>query len=314
MRNIFTLLFLCIFVTSRAQDGRIDPGFGTGGKQVTGLSGPVFPDLQQIAVLPGGKILQVSSVSNGSNYDFALTRFDKDGNLDPTFDGDGVVLTDFATGDDIATSIAVRPDGKIIVAGYTSVGGGSRQIAVARYNADGTLDNTFDSDGKITTAVGTDDVAMGVAQIAGKTYVVGSSFTGSHYDFSVVAYNDNGTLDASFGGGKVTTSIGGQQDQAYDVGFTPDGKLVVAGYSTSGSNFLFAIAKYNANGTLDNTFDGDSGTGNGVVTKAINTGIGGNDWLMTWWCSLMEKSSSEEHQIFPVTMISQWYVLIRMER
>ena len=114
--------------------------------------------------------------------------------------------------------------------------------------------------------------------MGGKTYVAGSAFTGSHYDFAVVVYNDNGSLDGTWDtDGKVTTSIGGQVDQAYDLNFTPDGKLVVAGYSFNGSNYLFAVTKYNADGSLDNTFDGDSGTGNGIVTKSINTGIGGND-------------------------------------
>lgn len=280
MRNIFTLTLFFIVFNGHAQDGQIDPGFGTSGKQVTGLSGPVFPDLQQVAVLPGGKILQAFSVQNSvtGNYDFGLARFDKDGNLDITFDGDGIVMTDFG-GDDVATSLTVRPDGKIVLAGYTSpVGGGNRQFAVARYNSDGTLDNSFDTDGKVTTAIGTDDAALAVIQMGGKTYVAGSAFTGSHYDFAVVVYNDNGSLDGTWDtDGKVTTSIGGQVDQAYDLNFTPDGKLVVAGYSFNGSNYLFAVTKYNADGSLDNTFDGDSGTGNGIVTKSINTGIGGND-------------------------------------
>src|SRR5919106_1322270 len=82
------------------------------------------------------------------------------GDLDPTFDGDGKVTTDFAGGGDQAQAVAIQGDGKIVAAGFAS----SADFALTRYNPDGSLDTTFDGDGKVTTdfAGGGDD-AHGVA-------------------------------------------------------------------------------------------------------------------------------------------------------
>jgi len=78
------------------------------------------------------------------------------GNLDPTFDTDGKVTTDFGSSNDFAEAIAVQPDGKIVVAGYAFVGS-ANDFALVRYNTDGSLDTTFDTDGKVTTAFGSFD-------------------------------------------------------------------------------------------------------------------------------------------------------------
>jgi uncharacterized delta-60 repeat protein len=166
-----------------------------------------------------------------------------------------------SVGIDYGKSLAVQTDGKIVVAGYAGVGRAD-QIALVRYNADGSLDKSFNGTGKIITAVGDGDChGEGLAlQSDGKIIVAGYSFNPSgknRAEFTVLRYNGDGTLDTGFGkSGKVTTQIGGNSDSANSVALQSDGKIVVAGYTFAPGNNDFAIARYNANGTLDAAFNG----------------------------------------------------------
>src|SRR5262249_51395919 len=137
---------------------------------------------------------------------------------------------------------------------------GGSNFAVARYNADGTLDTTFSFDGKVTTDFGGDDRAFSVAiQADGKIVVAGASLTNPGDDFALARYNPDGSLDAGFGtGGKVTTAFGSGLDHANACTIQADGKIVAVG--ADGGDF--ALARYNSDGSLDGTF----GTGGKVTT------------------------------------------------
>ncbi len=175
------------------------------------------------------------------------------GDLDTSFDGDGYAITPIGSGYERAESVAIQDDGKIVAAGITDV-----SFAVARYNANGSLDTSFDTDGKVATVVG--DNAASIEAIAiqedGKILAVGSAFvTDNAYDFALARYNPDGSLDASFDtDGIVLTNINGS-DVAVDVAIQSDDKIVVVG--VTGSNFDFVVARYNPNGSLDTSFDGD---------------------------------------------------------
>jgi uncharacterized delta-60 repeat protein len=162
---------------------------------------------------------------------------------------------------DDGKSVAVQTDGKIVVAGYATVGPAA-QIALVRYNVDGSLDKSFNGTGKVITAVGDGDCkAEGLAlQSDGKIVVAGYSFKPSEKDraeFTVLRYNPDGTLDSGFGeSGKVTSEIGGSSDSANSVALQDDGKIVVAGDTLAPGNNDFAVARYNANGSLDTSFNG----------------------------------------------------------
>jgi uncharacterized delta-60 repeat protein len=166
-----------------------------------------------------------------------------------------------SAGIDCGKSLAVQADGKIVVAGYAGVGRAD-QIALVRYNADASLDKSFNGSGKIITAVGDGDCkAEGLAlQSDGKIVVAGYSFNPigkNRAEFTVLRYNADGTLDTGFGeSGKVTTEIGRNSDTANSVALQNDGKIVVAGYTFAPGNNDFAVARYNANGTLDTAFNG----------------------------------------------------------
>ena len=131
------------------------------------------------------------------------------GDLDPTFDGDGKVLTDFATRQDGILALAIQPDGKIVAAGYSSAPAGS-DFALARYNVDGSLDGTFGFLGTVVSDFGGHERAEGVVvQADGKIIAAGTiGFT----DFLLVRYTADGLIDSTFGiGGKVTTDFGGSE-------------------------------------------------------------------------------------------------------
>ncbi len=212
-----------------------------------------------IAIQPDGKIIAAGQIFNGSNYDFAVIRFNPDGTADKSFGTDGIVATAIGTGHDYGQSVKIQADGKIVVAGYAYITSGY-DFAVVRYNTNGTPDNFFSLDGIVTAKVlSKNDYGRSLAiQADGKIVVAGSSFNGSYDDFTMVRFNANGTLDNGFGsGGMVKTDMAGKSDNARSVVVQSNGKIVVTGYAQNGSNSDFAVARYNANGTLDNSFSGD---------------------------------------------------------
>jgi uncharacterized delta-60 repeat protein len=249
-------------------DGSLDTTFDTDGKVTTAVGSG--DDVAYSVVLQSdGKIVAAGYSYDGSNYDFAVVRYNTNGSLDTTFDTDGKVTTAVGSGTDVAYSVVLQSDGKIVVAGY-SYNGTNNDFAVVRYNTNGSLDTTFDTDGKVTTAIGsgTDAANSVVLQSDGKIVATGYSYNGSNHDFAVVRYNTNGSLDTTFDtDGKVTTAVGLGDDLAYSVVLQSDGKIVVAGYSSNGSDYVFAVVRYNIDGSLDTTFDTD-----GKVTTAIGSG------------------------------------------
>jgi uncharacterized delta-60 repeat protein len=206
--------------------------------------------------------------SNGSNYDFALVRYNTNGSLDTTFGTGGIVITSMGSGYDIAYALGIQSDGRIVVAG-SSYNGSNYDFALVRYNTDGSLDTTFGIKGIVTTPIGSDDdeaLALGI-QSDGRILAAGKSPNGSNYDFALVRYNTNGSLDTTFGtDGIVTTPIGSGWDYANALGIGSDGRILAAGKSFNGSNYDFALVRYNADGSLDTTF----GT-SGIVTTPIGS-------------------------------------------
>ncbi len=258
--------------SSTPASGSLDTTFGGDGIVTTAL-GSGNEQANAVAIQTDGKIVVAGYSSNGSNNDFAVVRYNTDGSPDATFGGgDGIVTTPVGSSDDYATAIGIQSDGNIVVAGY-SWNGSDYDFAVVRYNTVGNLDTTFDSDGKVTTPVGIgDDQANAVAiQSDGKIVVAGYSWNGSDYDFAVVRYNTGGSLDTTFDSdGKIITPIGSGDDQAYAMVIQSDGKIIVAGQSSNGSDNDFAAARYNTDGNLDTTFGGNDGI---VVTS-----LGGDDY------------------------------------
>jgi uncharacterized delta-60 repeat protein/CSLREA domain-containing protein len=261
-------------------DGSPDPTFGSGGKVTTDVAGSADKGYA-VAIQPDGKIVVAGFSYVSGDYDFAVARYHgSDGSLDDTFGSGGTVTTDFDDHGDYGYGLAIQPDGKIVVVGFGYVDS-QYDFAMARYDTYGNLDDTFGSDGKVTTDFGLSEWGSAVAiQPDGKIVVAGLTDLDGDDDFAVARYQGNdGSLDDAFGsGGKVTTDFAGDDDTAYAVTIQPDGKIVVAGESNVSGNNDFAVARYNGeDGSLDAAFDGDSGMpgypGNGKVT----TDFGGDD-------------------------------------
>jgi uncharacterized delta-60 repeat protein len=246
-------LLISIFV--HAQPGSLDLSFDTDGIVTTDIGGQ-NDEGNAIAIQSDGKILVAGKTFIGSSYDFTLARYNTDGSLDNSFDLDGKAITDVGNGYyDLGLAVAIQSNGKILVAGAVADSLFNFKIALVRYNTDGGLDNTFDSDGIVTTAIGTsEDLGCAVAvQADGKILVAGYTNLSSMYDFALVRYNIDGSLDTSFDSDGIVTTIIGGVAYGYSVALQPDGKIIVAGATLAD----FVLARYNTNGSLDNSFDTD---------------------------------------------------------
>ncbi|MEI9911790.1 MAG: T9SS type A sorting domain-containing protein [Bacteroidota bacterium] len=241
-------------------NGSLDNSFDGDGKLTTDI-GTSYDQVSSIALQSDGKIVAAGYSYNGSTNDFALARYNTDGSLDNSFDSDGKLTTIFSASDNQIKSVAIQSDGKIVVAGSFYNGPNASDFAIVRYNTNGSPDNSFDTDGKLTTDFGaTDDQAASIAvQSDGKIVVAGYSNNGNDNDFAIARYNTNGSPDNTFDGdGRLTTDIiNFSSDILTSMAIQNDGKIAVAGYSNNGMGNDLAVARYNVNGSLDNSFDGD---------------------------------------------------------
>lgn len=252
-------LILLFFVTTScyAQAVTLDLSFDTDGKVVTPIA-KGLNSIYDIALQSDGKIVAVGYALTGINYDMAIARYNPDGSLDLSFNFVGFDVVDFGFPDDIAYGVSIQSDGKIVAVG--SAGNGSNtDFGMVRYNTDGSLDNTFDVDGMVTTTFSTSyesayDVAI---QTDGKIVVGGAAFIDTTYTYGVARYNTNGSLDATFGSGGKATVLVANNDEARAIAIQSDGKIVLAGTSMQ-PDFSrgFGIVRLNTNGTLDAGFNG----------------------------------------------------------
>jgi len=184
------------------------------------------------------------------------------GNLDPTFDGDGIRVVNLL-GDDRGQGVALQKDGKIVVAGYTNAAG-SNDFAAVRLNSNGTLDPTFvpvNNGGQLSGGIqivrqsGDDRGQAVVIQADGKIVIAGYTNLFNNNDFMIVRLNTNGTLDLGFNNGGIQIVRQSGDDRGQAVVIQADGKIVVAGYTNIFGNNDFMIVRLNTNGTLDLSFN-----------------------------------------------------------
>ena len=260
----------CFSVLRYGTDGSLDTSFADSGKVVTSVAKNGSAD--SVAMQGDGKIVVAgNSFIDGGNNDFVVVRYNANGTLDTTFNQTGKATADFGA-HDLGHSVAVHGDGRIVVAGY-STNESKKQCALACFKANGNLDTSFNGTGKVTTNFGGDGDAEGqgvATQSDGKTVVVGYATVAGVQRFAVERYKTDGALDTSFGGtGRVLTAVGISGSNATGVAVQKDGKIVVAGYAVnnSGRVYDFACLRYNADGSLDQSF-GD----HGKVTTDVGDG------------------------------------------
>jgi uncharacterized delta-60 repeat protein len=216
--------------------------------------------------------------TNWSKSYFMVAKHLSDGSRDPAFDGDGVVITAMGSGDAVAESVAVQPDGKIVVAGSAQDSAGAPLMALARYRVDGSLDPTFGSGGRVLLRGG--QAVDVVITPTGKLVVAGTGPSG----FVVVRLLPSGARDLTFGQqGRVQTGFENRTAKAADVALA-SGKIVVGGSVTwqtsQGTVEGFAVMRFTSSGALDATFDTDGKVittfteGPAGITELAVTGTG----------------------------------------
>jgi uncharacterized delta-60 repeat protein len=273
-----------VTVTVSPLSGSLDTDFGKSG-MVTTPVGSGNAVAHALGIQLDGKIVAAGSSNNGGNDVFTLVRYNTDGSLDTDFGAGGMANTPIGSGNAVANALGIQPDGKIVAAGYSLISGAENVFTLVRYNTDGTLDadpvTGFGAahTGIVTTAIGSLKdyaLALGIQSSDGKIVAAGYSFNNNKYDFALVRYNTDGSLDTGFGtGGKVTTSIGNGSlnDYANALGIQSDGKIVAAGYSYNGAKYNITLVRYNADGSLDaDPVTGFGAAHTGIVTTAIGSG------------------------------------------
>jgi uncharacterized delta-60 repeat protein len=240
-------------------NGTLDSGFDVDGRAFIDLAA-TGSRANVVALQTDGKIVLGGFLRESATVtDFALVRLNTDGPPDNTFDGDGKLVTEFSTTNTNILGLGIQSDGRIVAAG-NSIQGSVRDIAMARYNTDGSLDTSFDSDGKLTTDIGDDLVGSMRIQPDGKIVVCGQSVTTQNtlVAFMSARYNPDGSLDNSYNGnGKVLTELPDRVGKANTAFIRPDGKIILAGHANTFNVADFAVLRYEANGILDTTFNGD---------------------------------------------------------
>jgi uncharacterized delta-60 repeat protein len=255
-------------------DGTLDATFGDAGKVTT-----TFPfqqsstaEIRSLALQPDGKILaggySRKTLDNGSEV-FTIVRYNPDGTLDTSFGTDGKFISNYGVSCQ-GNRMVIAPDGKIILAGFqwrfNNIG--TLSVMVARYNSNGTVDTSFDTDGYTTTTLLDWNTTVTGLQVQpdGKVIIAGRTTTGSN--FGMVRYNIDGSLDTSFGtNGLVTTSVGASSSYIHSIELLPDGRILAGGTASNGTDADFALARYNTDGSLDTSFDGD-----GKVLTPVGSG------------------------------------------
>jgi uncharacterized delta-60 repeat protein len=232
-------------------DGSLDKSFNGVGTVTTAV-GSGYSIGRALAIQPDGRIVVAVDTPSA----MAVVRYLVDGSLDAGFGAGGIALLTFPERAR-AFAIALQPDAKLIVAGVaeTSPGPGSA-FRILRLKPNGSLDTSFGTGGKVTTAFGGSSFSIALAlalQPDGMIVAAGTARVFGTSAFGVARYQPNGTLDASFGsGGTVITSffvIGGLLQDADAIALQPDGKIVVAGRAqATGFTMDFALARYLATG------------------------------------------------------------------
>lgn len=272
-------------------DGSLDTTFGSAGKVVTDFDATHRDQANAVAIQSDGKIIAAGFTSflgsdDNTDYAFALARYHANGALDLSFGNAGKVVTNLSNPSgfnvyyrESINAIAIQNDGRIVATGTAFLNiAQSMDFTTIRYNTDGSIDNSFGVNGRVfTNFINTnpsepnDAAGEIVIQNNGKIIVAGRVHHLA-FDYGVARYNNDGSVDSTFGqGGQITTAIprqaSGNAGKETAMAVQSDGKIVLGGFIQNNGANQFALSRYEANGNFDTTF----GNGGQVVVPLSGT-------------------------------------------
>ena len=270
----------CFALVRIQAHGVVDSSFGRGGLVLTDVSSVGDDVACAVAIQDDGKIV-VAGFTNGPDdsgaaatarmggrrstskprkatevSDYVVARYDEYGDLDATFGEHGIVRTRFDGRLAQASGLAILSSGEILVAGTardSASAEGTAAFAVVRYRSDGSIDSTFGTRGRsVVDGAGSGEAHAVVVQDDGKIVIVGAvtDVGGDGHQFAVVRLDSSGHPDRSFNKAAAATV----QGEAHGVAIQSDGAILVAGCATLGKRDLFAVARFDHTGRLDDTF------------------------------------------------------------
>jgi uncharacterized delta-60 repeat protein len=235
-------------------NGQLDPSFSAGGR-LSDQIGAANVTINDLAVQSDGKILVAGRINNAGNLDSIVLRYNSDGSRDTSFADNGLRIIDLG-GFDNTYALGLTADGHIILAGHTDFSV-LREIAVARLDSDGTLDSSFGSNGIATATPFGNNRSYGydlLVQDNGGLLVAGQTTSGGT-DMLLMRFTEQGAVDTAFGeNGAARADFLGSYDYATSLVQLPDGDIMLAGKADNWRNDDVALARFNADGTLDRSF------------------------------------------------------------
>jgi uncharacterized delta-60 repeat protein len=262
MRLIFSIALQMLFLATWGQAGILNTSFN-GGAFITSF-GQGTSQAEDMVVQPDGKILVAGQADVGGSFQFAALRFNADGTPDAKFGSGGKMIYP-NTG--IGKSVALQPDGRIIIGGMTA--SGPSTFVLIRCLPDGSLDPSFGNGGRVITDVGfsTDNLEDIVVAPNGKIIVAGNIFTGSGYHIGLVQYNSSGTVISS-----TVFTTGVYENFVNEIKLLSDGKILAAAVFYGSSSVSYAmLVRYLSTGTAVDPSFGINGT---VITTVGRTAYG----------------------------------------
>lgn len=249
-------------------NGTLDTTFNGTGKLTSGILTSGRDELQKLAVQSDGKIL---AAGYSATDNLSIVRYNSNGTLDNTFNNNGIVKDNFFHlyygNPPKSSSVLSQTNGKVILVGsFLNDNTNTNDIFVRRYNANGSIDNTFGNSGIAVFNINNNwtYANSAVLQSDGKILVLGETYRDTTNALTLIRFNSNGTLDSTFNGtGFLSTGLPANSE-GNSIVVQPDGKILAGGWINNGFVRNLLLVRYNSNGSFDNTFNG-----NGIVTQSL---------------------------------------------
>ena len=238
-------------------DGIVDSTFNADGILITDIPSSIYEQITCMLIQPDGKIVCGGQTGAGSNTNNMLMRILSDGTMDSTFNGTGIATYSWQSSQNTTSSIALQGDGKIVLSGHSYINL-DYKMCIERYDADGSIDSTFDQDGIVFPGFYFDSYGNAVLIQPDSSILVAGHVSPTPYDIGFARHLPDGTVDSSFGiNGKLEMSLGTGNDYIYSLALQNDGKIIAGGstYNTSTANLDFALLRLLNNlnvGIIDN--------------------------------------------------------------